>query len=96
MRIMMTIFYLALIILGVSFAALNAVTAPVNFYFTTYTLPISVIIAMALGFGVLCGFFLFINRYWRLKSSHRRLKNQLTLTEKEIKNLRAIPLHDQH
>jgi lipopolysaccharide assembly protein A len=49
-----------------------------------------------LGFGILIGFVLFIARYWRLKSECNRIKNQLKLTEREIKNLRSIPLQDQH
>jgi putative membrane protein len=92
----MTIFYLLLIITGVSFAALNASSVQVNFYYTTLKMPISVLMIMMLGVGVLIGFFLFICRYLRLKAEHRKIKNQLKLTEKEIKNLRAIPLQDQH
>lgn len=92
MRIMMTIVYLCVILIGVSFAALNAAAVQVNFYFTTTKMPISVLMTLMLGIGVVFGFFLFICRYWRLKREYRKLKNQLKLTEKEIKNLRAIPL----
>ena len=46
--------------------------------------------------GIILGCILFLSRYWRLKAEHRKIKNQLKLTEKEIKNLRAIPLQDQH
>ncbi len=95
MRIVMVIFYLLLIVLGVSFAALNASSVPVNFYLTTWVLPTSVLIIICLGVGVLLGFLLCLGKYLRLKSDHRRLKGQLKLTEKEIKNLRAIPLQDQ-
>lgn len=96
MRIFMIIFYIVLIIVGVTFAALNATSVQVNFYFTMLTMPISVLMAIMLGVGMLIGCFLFLCRYWRLKSEHRKIKNQLRLTEKEIKNLRAIPLQDQH
>lgn len=96
MRIVLTVFYLVLIILGVSFAVLNASSVQVNFYFTTLKMPISVLMVLMLGIGILLGLSLFFFRYWRLKSEHRRIKNQLRLTEKEIKNLRAIPLKDQH
>jgi putative membrane protein len=96
MRILITVFYLILILIGVSFAALNASSVQVNFYITTVKMPISVLMTIMLGVGILIGFFLFLCRYWRLKAEHRKLKNQLRLTEKEIKNLRAIPLQDQH
>lgn len=96
MRIITTVFYLLLIIVGVSFAALNASSVQVNLYFTTLKMPISVLMTIMLGVGMLVGFFLFLCRYWRLRGEHRKIKNQLKLTEKEIKNLRAIPLQDQH
>lgn len=96
MRILITIFYLVLILLGVSFAALNASSVQVNFYISTLKMPISVLMTLMLGIGIIIGFFLFLFRYWRLKAEHRKLKNQLRLTEKEIKNLRSIPLQDQH
>lgn len=96
MRIVMTIFYLILILVGISFAALNASSVHVNFYLTTLKMPISVLMTLMLGVGMFLGFCLFLFRYWRLKGEYRKIKNQLRLTEKEIKNLRAIPLKDQH
>lgn len=96
MRIIMTVFYLLLIIIGVSFAALNAKSAHINLYLTTLTMPVSVLMMLMLGVGILIGFFIFMGRYWRLKAECHKIKNQLKLTEKEIKNLRAIPLHNQH
>jgi putative membrane protein len=96
MRIVMLVIYILLIIIGVSFAALNAASVNVNFYFNTVSMPISVLITIMLGIGIFIGFILFIGRYWRLKAECHRIKNQLKLTEKEIKNLRSIPLQDQH
>lgn len=96
MRVLMLVTYLVLIIIGVSFAALNASPVQVNFYFKTVSMPISVLMTVMLGTGTLIGFLLFIFRYWHLKIECRKMRNQLKLTEKEIKNLRSIPLQDQH
>ena len=96
LRIVIIIFYLILILVGVSFAALNATSVQVNFYFATLNMPISVLIILMLAMGMLIGFTLFLFKYWRLQTEHRKIKNQLKLTEKEIRNLRAIPLQDQH
>lgn len=92
----MLIIYIVLIVLGVSFAALNAASVQVNLYVKTVSMPISVLMTIMLGIGILIGSLLFINRYWRLKIECFKMKNQLKLTEKEIKNLRSIPLQDQH
>lgn len=96
MRYAMIGFYLFLIILGVSFAVLNAASVQVNLYFTSLSMPVSLLIILVLGLGVLIGLFCFILRYWQLKAEYRKLKNQFTLMEKEIRNLRSIPLQDQH
>ncbi len=96
MRIVITVCYLLLILLGVSFAALNAASVQVNLYVTQLVLPISVLMTAMLGVGLCFGFLLFFYRYWRLKAEHRKIANQLKLTEREIKNLRSIPLQDQH
>lgn len=96
MRVFMLGFYLLLIVLGLSFAALNASSVQVNFYLKTWSMPISVLMSLMLGVGVFIGFLLFTSRYWRLKTEIRSIKSQLKLTEREIKNLRSIPLQDQH
>lgn len=96
MRILMIIVYLLLIILGVTFAALNAGSVQVNFYVRTLNMPIAVLIAIVLGLGLLIGYALALTKYLRLKVENMRVKNQLRLTEKEIKNLRDIPLKNQH
>lgn len=94
MRIMMMLFYVVLVLIGVSFAALNATSVKINFYFTMIKLPISVLLIVTLGVGIILGWLLSLSRYWRLKVEHRKIKNQLKMTEREIKNLRAIPLSD--
>jgi len=92
MRIITVVFYLILILFGVSFAALNATKVLVNFYFTTLSIPISVLMALMLGFGMMVGVILSTLRYWRLKVAYHRVTSQLKLKEKEINNLRAMPV----
>ncbi|MDP1601711.1 MAG: LapA family protein [Legionella sp.] len=96
MRLVWIILYLLLILIGVSFASLNASSVQVNMYVTTLVMPVSVLMTFMLGLGILIGMLLFICRYWRLKVECLKIKNQLKITEKEIKNLRDIPLKDQH
>ena len=95
MRILVLFFYICLILLGISFAALNATSVAVNFYFVTLNLPISVLAVVMLGVGISIGFLLFLMKYWRIKILNSKLKNQLKLTEREIKNLRTIPIRNE-
>lgn len=96
MRIVMIIIYLMLILFGVSFAVLNAGSVEINLYFTSIKMPIAVLMTIMLGIGLLMGLLFFVWRYWRLKVDYLKIKNQLKLSEKEVKNLRDIPLKNQH
>ncbi|OGV51642.1 MAG: hypothetical protein A3F46_08405 [Legionellales bacterium RIFCSPHIGHO2_12_FULL_42_9] len=96
MRAFIWLFYVLLILLGVTFAALNAGAVQLNLYVTTLSIPIAVLITTMFGIGLLLGFVLSLLRYWRLKMELIKIKNQLKISAKEIKNLRDIPLKDQH
>ena len=96
MRIIRIIFYVVLLLAGISFAALNAGSVQVNLYVTTLTLPISVLMVIMMGLGLLIGFLFFLARFWQMKLEIKKIQNQLKITEKEIKNLRDIPLKNQH
>lgn len=94
MRLLIMIFYVLLILFGISFATLNASPVLVNLYFVKLSMPISVWMTIMFGAGLFLGMILFSFRYWRLKVAYLKLKNQFNITAKEIKNLRAIPLKD--
>jgi len=94
MRLIILLFYFFLILFGISFAALNSSVVEVNFYFTTLNLPISLLVILSLGVGILIGFILSIFKYWRIKIINSKIKKQLELTEREIKNLRTIPIRN--
>ena len=96
MRLLTLLFTLVLLLLGISFAALNAEPVTVNFYVATISIPISLMIVIALGIGMLIGFLLIFFSYLKLKNENRKLKNRKKVTEKEVENLRAIPLKNEH
>ena len=96
MRILIWFFYIVLIILGVTFAVLNAGDVQVNLYVISLKVPIALLMASMIGLGLMLGFLLSLIRYWRLKFELNKIKHQLKISSKEIKNLRDIPLKDQH
>ena len=96
MRIIRIILYSVLILIGITFAALNAGSVKVNLYVTTMTLPVSLLMVIMMGVGLLIGFLIFVARYWQFKLALLKIQSQLKITEKEIKNLRDIPLKNQH
>ena len=82
MRILMIICYLILIVVGSSFSILNADLIDVNLYLTTVKLPLSLLVMLTFGMGVLSGLLILLYRYVRLKIRMRHLKKQLRHSEK--------------
>jgi lipopolysaccharide assembly protein A len=94
-RIVSYFFILAIVIFGVAFAALNSESVTINYYFSQSTLALSLLLVFVFAFGCLIGM---VVGFWLLikaKITNYRLRQRLTLAEKEIENLRAIPLQDK-
>lgn len=95
MRIISYFFILAIVIFGVAFAALNSESVTINYYLSQSTLPLSLLLVFVFAFGCLVGM---VVGFWLLikaKIVNYRLRQRLSLAEKEIENLRAIPLQDK-
>lgn len=96
MRIFSYLLALIIILIGLSFAGLNAQLVNFNYYIGTYTLPLSLLLVFTLGIGCLLGLVVSIGLVFKLKRETRRLRKQVGLIEKEVSNLRAIPLKNEH
>ena len=95
MRVLSYFLLLIIVLFGMTFATLNSESVTINYYFDQATLPLSLLLVLvfALGclIGMLVGFWLLI----KAKLINYRLKQRLNLAEKEVDNLRAIPLQDK-
>jgi len=96
MRIVTYILLIIVILLGVTFAGLNADPVMLNYYIGSAKLPLSLLLAMSLLSGCIIGLFVSLVLYVKLKSSNRRLRSRLKNLEAEVANLRTIPLKDTH
>ena len=94
-RIISYLLVLIIIFIGVTFAILNSETVAVNYYFDRSTIPLSLIIVIAFAIGCLIGMFIGLCFVIKAKMRNYRLHQRLSLAEKEIENLRAIPLQDK-
>lgn len=94
MRILSYFFFLAILIFGVTFAILNSESVTINFYLGQRSMPLSLLLVLVFTVGCLIGM---VVGFWLLikaKMTNYRLRQRLVLAEKEIENLRAIPLQD--
>lgn len=94
MRIINILFVCITLLFGVTFACLNSQTVVINYYFNQKNLPLSLLLVFSFGIGLLLGLIVSVYSYLKVKSENRRLRNRANLAEKEIENLRAIPLKD--
>ena len=95
MRIISYFLLLIIVLFGMTFATLNSESVTINYYLGQSTLPLSLLLVLvfALGclIGIMVGFWLLI----KAKLHNYRLRQRLHLADKEIENLRAIPLQDK-
>lgn len=93
--IMMAIFLVALIF-TVAFAAFNMSPVNVDYYFGTLTLPLAVLLVIAVLIGMVLGVVAILFNSLKLRYENRRLSQKLALSEQEINSLRILPIKDSH
>lgn len=95
MRIVSYFFLLIIVIFGMTFATLNSESVTINYYFGESSLPLSLLLVLTFALGCLIGMIVGFWMLIKVKVVNYRLQQRLTLAEKEIDNLRAIPLQNK-
>jgi putative membrane protein len=93
-RIISYFFLLVIILFGMTFATLNSESVTINYYFGLSTLPLSLLLVLVFAGGCMVGMVAGLWMLVRSKMQHYRTRQRLAMAEKEIGNLRAIPLQD--
>ncbi len=92
MRVISYIVILILLIVGITFAILNAGDVVVDYYVNKISLPLSLLIALTFVIGALCGLFVGLIMYWKAKCLAKKTKRELAIVKEEVINLRSFPL----
>jgi uncharacterized integral membrane protein len=79
-------------LLGSVLAYLNAEAVGFNYYLSTVTLPLAVLLFLAFSTGALAAVLLSLGMVLNARRQKRQLQRRLKLCEQEIKNLRDIPI----
>lgn len=93
-KIISLVFSVFLVLLGLSFAILNAELVQLNLYIRTWQIPLSLAMIVTLILGVLLGFCIASIKIISLKRENSKLRKKSDVVEKEISNLRTMPLKD--
>ena len=96
MRYVFFVFWVLVIIVGVTFASLNSHTVTINYYLNESVIHIPILLLITLVIGVVLGFIVMLPAFIRSKRSARRLKQRIKQVEQEVNNLRAIPIKETH
>ncbi len=85
-----------LLILGVTFAVLNATPVKVNYYVATEQVALSLLLAIGFALGVLVGIGVLIMKLLRLRFENGRLRRQVNKYQKEIAAIRSLTEEDDN
>lgn len=89
LRLIRLILLFLILILGLSFAVINADTVQFDYYFNSLQAPLSLILVISLMLGALLGAAACLGTLLRLKREVARLHKTLKSAETEIITLRA-------
>lgn len=89
MRIITYIIFIIILLAGIIFAYLNASSVAFNYYFGIKTMPLSLLLIVAFGIGILVSFLFVVISWLRLKSKIFRQKKHIRNLEQEIAALKS-------
>ncbi|MBM2829837.1 MAG: LapA family protein [Gammaproteobacteria bacterium] len=99
-RTIKRVFYICLFffvfILGLVFFLKNDQVMTFNYLTGSIELPLSFLLLSTLCIGVLLGITALLPILVNMKRERSRLEKQIKVTEKEVNNLRIIPVKDTH
>jgi putative membrane protein len=75
---------------------LNSQSVVINYYIGQRTIPLSLLLVIVFAIGSLLGLLVSSWIVFKTKMQNHKLRKRLKLAEKEVENLRAIPLKDNH
>ena len=87
---------LAVTLFTVTFTLLNSQPVKVNYYFGSYEIDLLIVVVICLVIGSLLGVTAVLGKVFSLKQEVSRKEKKIKITEKELENLRSLPLKDEH
>ena len=95
-RIIYIVAIIITLIIGAVFSARNAVLVQLDFIITVIDTNLSLAMIVALILGACLGILASLVWLVSAKREIQRLKKRASVSEKELNNLRAIPIRDEH
>lgn len=93
-RIAQLILVFIILLVGLAFHLKNNQLIELNYYVGAIELPVSLIVVLVLCLGAFLGVLASLPIIIKLKQQKHRLEKQIKNSEKEINNLRVMPVKD--
>jgi putative membrane protein len=93
-RLVALLFALLIIGFGLSFALLNAQSVTMDYYLGATTMPLSLALTLVLAVGAILGLLAGSGALLRQRRQTATLRRQLASAEKELNELRRLPVRD--
>jgi putative membrane protein len=94
LRLINILLLITLVVLGLSFAVLNADPVPLNYYFGYRDIPLSMIVVVSLAAGAIIGVLVSMGILLRQKQQTFRLRRQLKKVEKSTTSASVLPARE--
>ncbi|MDH5325782.1 MAG: LapA family protein [Gammaproteobacteria bacterium] len=95
-RIILLFVLLVIAISTISFTLTNSQPVMLKYYFGEKETDLLVVIVFSVAIGAVLGVLATMGLVLRLKHDLVKLKKTVRVTEKEVENLRSLPLKDPH
>jgi putative membrane protein len=79
-------------LLGLTFASLNPNPVKLDYYFGSRQIALSLALVLSFGAGIFLGLFVSMFSLLKAKRDNRSTKSRLKIVEKEVENLRSLPI----
>ncbi len=93
-RVISLILIAIFVLLGLAFAVVNAKPVELNYFLGVREVPLAMVLVLSLVLGAIMGFVFSLDMVIRLKRETLRLRRQLQMADKEVVNLRTMPIKD--
>lgn len=92
-KVIKFILVIVFLVIGAAFAIINDQPVELDLYFLVTSLPLSLILLLAVGVGIVLGAIVSAFYFMRIRKENANLRRQSRLVEQEVKNLRSMPIN---
>lgn len=95
-RIVKLCIIVVVLFIGLAFHLRNDQFVLFDYYLGSFELPFSFMVVAAFSIGAVAGVLALVPTLTKLKAENHKLLRRVQVSEKEINNLRILPIKDEH